>query len=282
MSTAEAEALEPEDDVSAADVPADTEEAASEAPSAEERALRTGWKPLDQFKGDPAKWIDAETFVKRAEEDPAIVHATNRQLQKALDLANKRFETRVGQLEDTLSKFAAHHSKSEQRQYERAMRDLQAKQDAAVEANDLATVRETTEEITALTVEAKGGAKEPKAPADPPELADWKADNSWFGKDRVLSAAAGAIIDDLLSEDPTANLTRQLKAVDKRIREEFPHKFENPNRKAPSPVAGATPPKAAGKTFADLPADAKQMCTQFERDIKGFKREQYVKDYFAS
>ena len=34
----------------------------------EAEARKHGWRPKEEFKGDPARWTDAETFVKRADE----------------------------------------------------------------------------------------------------------------------------------------------------------------------------------------------------------------------
>ena len=36
-----------------------------QTPTVEERAHRMGWRPLNEFRGDPAKWVDAAAFVAR-------------------------------------------------------------------------------------------------------------------------------------------------------------------------------------------------------------------------
>ena len=39
----------------------------------EQEAITLGWVPQDQFKGDPAKWTDAETFVARGKEKVVLL-----------------------------------------------------------------------------------------------------------------------------------------------------------------------------------------------------------------
>jgi hypothetical protein len=46
----------------------------------EVQARELGWSPKEEFKGDPERWIDAETFVKRGEELMPILKANNRKL----------------------------------------------------------------------------------------------------------------------------------------------------------------------------------------------------------
>jgi len=243
--------------VSAEDQPADVEA----------RARNLGWKPLDEFKGDEKDFIDASEFVRRGEEVLPIMKA-----------ANSKLEKQVQRLEKTLEKFAEHHSKTEARAYERALSDLEARQAEAVEANDHAAVKEITKEMVALEKEVA----KPKADETDDEdlFESWKAENPWFDKDKGLRAAAIGIAEEIKNDfkDPV----KQRAEVVKRIKADFPEKFTNPRRTQAAAVEGVgTGPKSTGKSYADLPAEAKKMCDEFVRDIKGFSKEKYVKEYFA-
>jgi hypothetical protein len=44
---------------------------------------------------------------------------------------------------------------------------------------------------------------------------------------------------------------------------------------------GGSPPSPGGKSYSDLPPDAKAMCDDFVKRVPGFTRDRYVKDYFA-
>ena len=36
--------------------------------ASEEKASAIGWRPKDQWKGDPDKWVDADAFLKKGDE----------------------------------------------------------------------------------------------------------------------------------------------------------------------------------------------------------------------
>lgn len=255
--------------------PAEAEDTAPEE-TVEDRATRSGWRPLDQFKGDPTKWIDAQSFVERGEQILPIVQAQNRKFEKALEAA----QAEIGSLKKTLTKFADHNSKTEQRAYERALKDLKTELAQATQAGDIAAVDQITDDIADLKAEATGKKDDGPPPEIAEALAGFRARNAWFEKDRAMTGAAREIAQELSEAGVTG--AEQLAEVEKRIREEFPHKFTNPRRDAAAAVEGApSGQRRAGKTYSDLPPDAKAICDQFVKDIPGFTREKYIKDYFA-
>lgn len=257
-----------------------TQTQADDAPSYEDRAMAMGWTPKTQFKGDPEKWVDAETFVKRGEEFLPFLKANNRRLEQALDKAN----TKLAGLEKAVERSIEHISRADQRAYARARAELEAELEQAASNGDAASVKAITKDIVDLEKEVSGAGKPEKGadPEIPAEMQAWMDDNPWYGKDKALTAACQAIANDVFDEGYTGKA--QLAEVDKRLRAEFPHKFtkpENPNRRAAASVEGPGAAVKAGKTYADLPPEAKQMCDEFCRDIKGFTREKFVKDYYA-
>lgn len=254
--------------------PADDAAQQDNAPSAEDRAMAMGWTPRSQFKGDPEKWVDAETFVKRGEEFLPFLKANNRRLEQALERQQKE----TAKVQQTLAKFAEHHSKTEQRAYERALNEIQARIDEAAANGDVAGVREATGELLELGKEASSPAATAEA-EEPPEFTEWKAANPWFGTDKALTAASAAIGDECVREGFTGKAL--IKEVDRRLRAEFPNKFENPNRRQAATVEGqGAPPRKASKSYADLPPEAKAICDDFVKRVPGFTREKYCKDYF--
>ena len=69
--------------------------------------------------------------------------------------------------------------------------------------------------------------------------------------------------------------------VKKEVELRFPDRFENKRRKEPTVVVGdGEPPVKPGKqTFSNLPKDAQESCNQFIKEIPGYTKEQYLKDY---
>jgi hypothetical protein len=243
----------------------------------EDKALRMGWVPKDQFKGAPEKWTDAETFIKRGEEFLPFLKANNRKLEKALENATAD----LAEMKKTLKEFGDFHSKTAQREYERAMDEIGARQTAAAEAGDLEGVRAATKEAVELTAEVKAKSEpkvdEPKG--GPP--AEWLEENPWFETDRVMKAAAVEIAQEMAESG--ASKERQLKEVAKRIREEFPHKFENPRRREPAAVEGGGAGRGKGaKGWEDLPAEAKSAGDRFIRQGLIKDRATYAKQYHAN
>lgn len=252
---------------------------ADDAPSFEDRALAMGWTPKAQFKGDPERWVDAETFVKRGEEFLPFLKANNKRLEQALERTQKQLD----QTRADLKQFGEFHSKTAEREYRRAFQDIQARLDEAAAAGDVQGVREATQELVDLSSEAKSDAKGDRQQGDNPEFATFKGDNAWYGKDKALSAAFDALCRDVFEEGYTSPKAG-LKEAMSRLKESFPEKFakaENPNRRGPAAVEGAgAPPRKAGRGRADLPADARATMDRWVK--QGLVTEaQYIKDYFG-
>lgn len=261
------EGVEPE----AAAIEAGAEgQAQDQGPSVEDRAMAMGWTPKGQFKGDPERWVDAETFVKRGEEFLPFLKANNARLEKALE------RTRAD-----LARLAEHHSRTAEREYQRAYNDIQARLDAAAEAGDVQGVREATDELVQLSKDTEKGGKAEGGVN--PDFEAWKGDNDWYGKDKALSAAFDALCLEVAEEGYTKPKAG-LKEATNRLREAFPEKFAkptNPLRNGPAAVeAGGAGARRAGKSRADLPADARSF---MDRMVKqGLMTEAaYLKDFFG-
>lgn len=259
------------------DAPAPQTDNQTDAPSYEDRAMAMGWTPQSQFKGDPEKWVDAETFVKRGEEFLPFLRANNRRLEQALERANSKIE----EMDKGLKTAIAQLSKADQRAYVKAKADLEAELEQYAAAGNAEAVKAVTKDIVELEREtvAKVDAGESN-----PDFDAWREANPWFGKDKAMTAACAAIGEEVLAEGYTGKA--QIREVDRRIREEFPHKFakpENPNRTVPAAVEGVgATARPRGKTYSDLPPDARQMCDELCRDMpKLMNRDKFVKDFFA-
>ena len=74
-------------------------------------------------------------------------------------------------------------------------------------------------------------------PTPDPRAEAWATENSWFGKDRAMTFTAFEIHKDLVERegfDPQT--TEYYEEVDKRIRLEFPHKFDNKDQTSEKPT----------------------------------------------
>lgn len=243
-------------------------------PSIEDRARDMGWRPKEEFKGDESRWVDADTFVKKGEEILPIIKANAKKTEAERDA----LKVEMAALKKDVADFRKYHTQTEKRAYERAIRDLEERQAEAVEANDLKSVRAITKEITDLSrdVRTDDSGDAYATPDHAKAVSSWKAENTWYGSDAAMTGAASAIATEL--EQQGVKGADQLVEVAKRIRAEFPHKFENERRKAPAAVEGSTTPRKAGKTRADLPAEAR---TTMDRWVKQglLTEKQFLADY---
>ena len=74
-------------------------------------------------------------------------------------------------------------------------------------------------------------------PTPDPKAEDWASNNSWFGKDRAMTFTAFEIHKDLVEREGFDPQTDDYYAeVDKRIRLEFPHKFDNKDQTSEKPT----------------------------------------------
>lgn len=250
------------------------EQADAPEPTIEDTAREMGWRPKEEFKGDEGKWVDAETFVKRGEEILPIVKANAKRDREALEKA----QAEIADMKKSFAEFKQYHSQTERRAMEKARKELERELAEAVEAKDFASVRSITQDIADLSkdVRTDDNGDPYKAPDQVKALNAWKSENPWFESDEAMTAAAIAIANRLESSGVRGD--EQRAEVAKRIRAEFPHKFENERRKQPAAVEGATPQRKAGKSRSDLPPEAR---AQMDRWVKqGLLTEaQFLKDY---
>jgi hypothetical protein len=235
-------------------------------------ALAMGWKPESQFKGPKDKFVSAAEYVERGKTIMPF-------LRKELAGAYKKIEG----LEKAVKTAISHSSKAEQRAYERAKADLEAELDAAAAAGNAADVRAITKDIVELERDTLAKAEAATDDDEPEWFVDWKAENDWFGTDKARSASAAAFAEEAIKDGYSGKALA--KEVDRKLREEFPHKYAkptNPNRAAPAAVEGAGAARRSGaKTFSDLPADAQAMCLELMKDIPSLTKDKYVKEYFS-
>jgi len=151
---------------------------------------------------------------------------------------------------------------------------------AAIEANDADAIMKANDELTRLSVEkekarlqmedrqarakqmeeeaaAQKDAKAEEIPGLEPQQAQqpepsekakaWKENNAWFGQDKVMTNAAFTIHDDLVAMGIDVESDEYYNEVDKRMKDNFPHKFAASEEKPaqPKPVQKVA---SAGRT----------------------------------
>ena len=102
------------------------------------------------------------------------------------------------------------------------------------------------------TVEDAIKMADPQAqPAPDPKAQEWAADNKWFGTDKAMTYTAMSFHDDLIAEGFDATTDEYYNEIDRRIRKEFPQKFEDQS-KPKQTVASAVRKSASGRRTVKL------------------------------
>ena len=185
-----------------------------------------------------------------------------RREKAALDYA-KAVESKRQTAENKYSKVNEDYVKQFENRVKSGLDSAQKELASAIENSDAAAQIEVQKKIAALSIdEARLNAlkeqqtikKEEPAPklrdADnlpestpqslptpDPRAEAWATENSWFGKDRAMTFTAFEIHKDLVERegfDPQT--TEYYEEVDKRIRLEFPHKFDNKDQTSEKPT----------------------------------------------
>lgn len=162
----------------------------------ETEARSLGWVPKDQFKGDEARWVDAETFVERGHTVMPILKKNNERLERSLQENNVEL-ARVKELlkagEESIKALQEFNSENAKRIAEKAKRELAAELKTAREEGNTERELEILEGLDNIREAQKAAAVAPVAPADVqkaigneaihPDFKAWMSENTWFGTD---------------------------------------------------------------------------------------------------
>lgn len=285
-----------------------TDEEHQERAEIERKARRLGWKPESEWRGAKDKWTDAETFLERAEANKSLARENSERLHGQIDsltteLAKLREETAKREEESgkVLNEIVDRFGRLDASAYARAKADLERQQRQAVEDGDTAAYDAAAEKLGKLkappampkvTVEkpTEGEGKDDKKGKGDPKWAAavqaFREKNTWFDTDPTLNTVAQAIHVKLRKENPDMTPEENMAAVEEEVRSRFPDSFENSARRRPAPPVprerregGEGRERQKGRTYADLPPEAKSACDRFMRIIKGYTQEDYLRTY---
>jgi type II secretory pathway pseudopilin PulG len=200
-------------------------------------------KEVDEYGANVQKRIDKLTFkIREAErrEKEAIRFA------EAVNKENADLKSKVRDVDDG---YLDEYSKRVTSEMEKAQAVLQA----AINSKDAKRQVEAQQAIARLAIEEERAnaskaqrekALKEKKDAPPvqqqplqqvkpdPKAEAWAEKNSWFGANEAMTYTALSIHKKLLQEEGFDGKSDEYyKELDKRIREEFPHKFEDTNKK---------------------------------------------------
>jgi len=214
-----------------------------------------GWRPKEDWKGDPDKWKPAHEYVR-----------------STVDV-NRKVVNRLKGVEDQLARVARTSVSITEREVAKERERLMQEREEAFDAGDRDAFVRAEREL-AKVVEV--------APAPVPDETHSfiERNANWFQKDQEATAWAINRTNELAATG--LGHARQLAIVEREAKQMFPEFFEAEKPKpkaAPLNTPGARSAVSAKKGFASLPADAQKAALDFEAK-RGINREEYAKIYY--
>ena len=256
-------------------------EVANVDPAIIAEARRQGWRPKEEFKGDPATWVDPETFVERGKHFSAT-------LQKKVS----SLEQTLAEQRQTMMQFQTFHKEAMERKDReladtiRQLRRRKVEATAEGEHQEVLDIEDRLETLNAERQELKKQKEDPvKTPAaDPdaenPVLQSWVSDgNEWFRDNPRMRAYAIAVGEELRASGNTKRDREFLEDVAAEMRKSFPQQFQSARSRpgaVESGAVGSSTPQ--GKTERDLPAEDQLLMRKFVREGL-MTKEDFLKNY---
>lgn len=295
-------------------------EGQSGEPTAQQRAAdeaearRIGWRPKEQFHGDPETWVDATEFLRRGKEYIPILRANNQKQEAEIGSLRERLEA----AERLNNANQAALKQMQETQQEMTTGSLEAERDELTDqiaqAHEGGLIREELElrdrrtEVVAKIAKAKeklaqttanGNGQDTGQQRDftkAPEFIQFEQDNPWFKEDEVMAAASVAIGRRLAAAGELEGLTpaQRFAKIAEATKKRFGYE-DNARRGQAARVEGGGASGESGsprgKSYSDMPAEAQQACDRAAKKLVGpgkkFKdeaswRKQYAQDYFST
>jgi hypothetical protein len=245
-----------------------SQEEAQEYTEDETAALDSGWKPKDQWEGDPKKWVPAEEYNRRGELFGKID-------SMGRDLRDTKKALRM--LQD-------HHGKVKETEYNRALASIRAAKKQALQDGDVDMAAEADERMIDMKAEqmAERQANAQQAAQPDPRFVQWVDKNAWYGQDGEMRAFADDVGIAHAKANPDKSPEEVLKYVESRVKRTYADKFTNPNRGRPNAVGGKEVLSARKSPKDDFPMseeERKVMMTFVNEGV--MTKDQYIADLKA-
>ncbi len=207
-----------------------TEQPAPEFSPIEQRAIDMGWRPKEEWDGEEADFISAETFVAR------------KPLFDKIDYQNKELK----EVRKALAALQEHHIRVKEQAFRDAYAMLKEEKKAALAEGDADRLIEVDEKIADLRtqeIEQKAVNNTPPSQQLNPAFVSWVEKNAWYVDDKKteLRAYADAVGIKLAKEHPERTDPNDLlREVEKQVKLRFKEYFTNERKDRPSAVEGSS------------------------------------------
>mgnify|MGYP003624652791 FL=1 len=167
--------------------------------------------------------------------------------------------------------------------------DYEAVADSQLEIGKLSTDQARYEDLKGRVERQQNAPKQqeieipqpqPQQPVKDPKAESWAAGNEWFGSDKVMTNVAYAIHEELVNQGVDPRTDYYYTEIDKRMRDNLPHKFEQVSPQEESvtqqpvqTVAGARRNRGTGRNIVKLSSSEAAIAKRL-----GLSNEQYASE----
>lgn len=252
----------------------------------EAEAREVGWVPKDQFRGPVDRWTDAKEFLDYAGKAVPALKATNRRLSRDMEdlrRKNAEYDGKFKAQEATLKVLSDNQVTAAVTDLKEQQTELQTSIDAAIERNDLKEYNRLRDELDLVKEKIRNPPKPAvdsaaaTAQAGPvdvmnsPEYRQFEQDNPWFKDNSMMAAAAVAAMAELNKrpEAKTMSLSQKFAHVETETKKAFGMATARRDVKVDGGGGGGNTGGDGGRSYHDLPPDAKEACNSMASRFVG-------------
>jgi hypothetical protein len=203
----------------------------------------------------------SENVQKRIDKLTRKYREAERREKAALDYA-KGLQNKYSGLEKKVQETDKTFVEEYEARVDSQREQVKSKLQKAIEDNNSEAIMKANDELTQLAVEKEKAkikksqfeeasaqakaqveqqAQQPVQQPQPPsrKAEKWAEDNDWFGNDRIMTSAAYAIHEDLVTQGFDPESDEYYNEINKHMQENFPHKFANEKQRPVQTVASA-------------------------------------------
>lgn len=248
------------------------------------RARRAGWRPKEEYKGNPKDWKDYKEF-----------NAVGDRITSKLNAKIDNLTQQNSKQSEMINKLIKAQGAIMKKAQEKALADLEEQRRESIKYGDIDAVEALDEEIETakqLNDELELDAVDEK-PNEQPQIDDevaefMEVEKSWFNKSNPDMVQYAVMIENLERQsDPSATSGEIMAKVKEAIVHRFPERIgvkskEPKQRKRgkqlrASDVEGGEPvARTRGNKLSDYPPEVAQMAEMFEKS-GGLSKQEYLK-----
>lgn len=247
---------------------------------AESKARSLGWRPKDEFNGDDDKFTDAKTFLDKANTNIPMLRENARKIEQK----NSRLEEQIKAMNEKLQALTKRADEADRLGYERAIREIEARQRKAVENGDVDEWDNLQKQKQSLNTNQTPPAQNQGIDInDQIAIQVFESQNPWFKKDEDLNQDMVGFIMAIKSKNPDLPLSEVIERAKERTIKANPDKFTERKNEVLSSTEGVRT-----TSYASIPAADKAVYDrELEKTIRGMeirgmskeKIEQFKKEY---